>query len=470
MIFKELKEIIEQDQNRENIILPNSLPISIPTKDEIQIISILYDCCIPCYDIKSVNDIYNVIKVYQLNPELFEKPYYLRVLLNSVDEETVDIINQLDDNVFVEIMISNNLGIEKMNLLFKLSHVNLQFVCNYWMDLDVLQELVKRFTFSDDSSPVVIINRIDSNTPEKIVELCKRIKNIRFRIEIKDAESLQNLDSIIPYIPEDEILIVVDDNLFNEKYPKNARELIVQNTSVQKPSNKKLNIQFRDIKYDSFEQLYDLERNIELIKSHIPSDASELDIITYVTLFMINYFKYDYDMYEKSKTNRDTEDINLTQFISRGEGVCRHFAGFTKYILDSLGIECEKLDSSDDSLMDNGGHSFNLVTIEGKQYFIDNTWIVEGMQRGMIHSLAESSDFLTSNETFGHDDYKDIISQFQCENYDRQEINDSTNRVIEWNSNYVIHAQSLRDLFKRYALKIKKSVAERIEDAIPRRK
>ena len=468
MTFKELKKNIEQYQDKETIMLP----ISISTKDEIQIISSLYDCCIPCNDIKSVNDIYDVIKAYKLDPELFEKPYYLRVLLNSLDEETINIINQLDDNVFVEIMISNNFDIEKMNRLLKLSHVNLQFVCYGWMDIDMLQELVRKFTFSEDSSPVVIINRIDSNTSEKIVELCKRIKNIRFRVEIKDAESLQNLDSIIPYIPEDEILIVVDDNLFNEKYPKNARELIVQNTSVQKPSNKKLNIQFRDIKYDSFEQLYDLEKNIELIKSHIPSDASELDIITYVTLFMINYFKYDYDMYEKSKANQDTEDINLTQFISRGEGVCRHFAGFTKYILDSLGIECEKLDSSDDSLMDNDfeGHSFNLVTIEGKQYFIDNTWIVERMQRGMIHSLAESSDFLTSNETFGHDDYKDIISQFQCENYDRQEINDSTNRVIEWNSNYVIHAQSLRDLFKKYALKMKKSVAERIEDAIPRRK
>ena len=66
-----------------------------------------------------------MIKAYKLDPELFEKPYYLKVLLNSLDEETINIINQLDDNVFVEIMISNNFDMEKMNLLFKLSHVNL---------------------------------------------------------------------------------------------------------------------------------------------------------------------------------------------------------------------------------------------------------------------------------------------------------------------------------------------------------
>ena len=84
--------------------------------------------------------------------------------------------------------------------------------------------------------------------------------------------------------------------------------------------------------------------------------------------------------------------------------------------------------------------------------------------------MAESTNYLTSNEVFGHEDYEDAVSEFQCLNYDRQEIYDSVNRVVNWNNNYIIHSQAIRDLFKKYILKKEKSVAERIEDAIPRRR
>ena len=100
---------------------------------------------------------------------------------------------------------------------------------------------------------------------------------------------MQNLYNIIPYIPEDEIFIQLDNNLFNEKNPNNARSLIVQNQEKQVPHVKKLNIKFNDIEYENVEQIYELEKYLEIIKFHIPSNASKLDIITYVSLFIINY-------------------------------------------------------------------------------------------------------------------------------------------------------------------------------------
>ena len=467
MTFRELKKIIDEAQKKTDLMLS----ISFSVEDKIEIISILYNYGIPCNNISLVSDIYDVIREYQLDSELFKNPYYLKVSLQSFNENTINIINQISDNVFVEISINDDIDSKKIQLLFRISHTKCQFVCNNWIDLDSIYLLTNKFTLSEESSPVIVIRKIDSTTAGKIASVCQKINNPRFRIEIKDAESLQNLDSIIPHIPDDVILIVLNDDLFSEKNPKNARKQIIQNKALQNPNNKKLNILFRNMMYDSIEQIYDLERNIELIKSHIPSDAKELDIITYITLFMINYFQYDYDIYEKNESNKDIDDITLNQFISRGMGVCRHFAKFTKYILESLEIECEILESFGDTTNNNSiGHAFNVVTIEGKKYFIDNTWIVENMQKGIIHSLAESSDFLTSNEIFGHEDYNDIVSQYQCKNYDRQKINDSVNRVINWNNNYTIHAQALRDLFKKYILRKQKSVEERIEDAIPRRK
>ena len=467
MTFRELKKIIDEAQNKTDLMLP----ISLSTEDEIEIISIIYKCGIPCNNISSASDIYDFVRKNQLDPELLKKPYYLRVSLKSFNENTINIINELSNNVFIEISINDIIDNEKIQLLSRISHTKCQFVCNNWIDLDSIYLLTNKFIFSEESSPVIVIRKIDSTTASKIVSTCQRTNNSRFRIEIKDAESLYNLDKIIQYIPEDEIFIELSDDLFDEKNPQNARNAIVQNTRNETNVNKKFHIVFRDIKYDSLEQIYDLERNIELIKSHIPSNASELDIITYVTLFMINYFKYDYNMYEENKTKSNVEDVNLFQFISRGKGVCRHFASFTEYILNSLGIDCKRLDSLSDYNEDynSEGHSFNVVTIDGKSYFLDNTWIVESIQKGIIHSLSESKDYLRSNEEFGHTDYIDILSEHHCESYNRQEINDSVNRVIKWNDNYVIHPNALRDLFRKHILKKEKSVAEKIEEAIPRR-
>ena len=461
--FEELKKTIKESLPKYNLLFQKTILL----KDKFEINSSLYDD-IPCDNISSVKDIYGVIEKYNLDPELFKKPYYISVYLSSFDENTINIINQLDDNVYVEIIIDIINDVNEAQLLSKISHKKCQYnLYNGTIDLDSMSLLSDRNILSEESSPLIVIKKIDSMTAEKISNVSKKNKNLRFKVEIKDLESLQNIGNIVPYIPENEIPIFLDDNIFSEKNSQNARNTIIQNTKGNDYIDKKLNIYFREIKYDAIEQVYDLEKNMELIKSHIPANASELDIITYITLFVCNYFQYDYNMAEKNEDG-DNEDISLPQFVSRGRGVCRHFASFTEYILNSLGVKCERLDSY--NLNGEEGHSFNLVEIQGKSYFLDNTWISEKNQIGLLSSLAESNDFLTSNEKFGHEDYKHILDGYNCENYERKKIIDSVNRVINWNNIYVIHPQALRDLFRKYILKKEKSVAERIEDAIPRRK
>ena len=151
--------------------------------------------------------------------------------------------------------------------------------------------------------------------------------------------------------------------------------------------------------------------------------------------------------------------------------MCRHFAHFTKHLLNSLGIECEKVDSLG-NYQDNvevEGHSFNVVTINGIMYFLDNTWLAGRIQSGEIESLDQSTDFLTSNAVFGHEEYEDVLGDYCCEEYDREEIRKSINQVLNWNRNYKIHPQNLRDLFRKYILNKEKTVQQKIEDAIPGR-
>lgn len=300
MTFRELKRNIDEAQNKVDLPIPFKFYLK---KDGISIISILYNYGIPCNNLSSVSDIYNVVKIYQLDKELFKKPYYLIVELVSFDENTINIINQLSDDVFVDIVIGTHFDCEKMSLLSKISHSRCQFSCGCWMDLDSANLLINKFTFYEHSNPIIVIKKIDSTTIDKVLNVCQRIKNSQFRIEIGDAESLKELYNVVQYIPDQEVFVELSDDLFDERNPNNARNAIFQKTKGESHINKKLDIRFRKIKYNSMEQIYDLERNIGLVKSHIPSHASKLDIITYVTLFMINYFEYDYDMYAEIKKN-----------------------------------------------------------------------------------------------------------------------------------------------------------------------
>lgn len=143
-----------------------------------------------------------------------------------------------------------------------------------------------------------------------------------------------------------------------------------------------------------------------------------------------------------------------------------HFAKFRVYISILTPIDAY----GDYNNPESEGHAFNVVKIDGKMYFLDNTWLAGQIHAGEIHSLAESSNFLTANNTFGHKEFSNVLEDYKCEDYNRQEINNSVNRIMDWNQNYKIHPTALRDLFRKYILKKEKNIEEKIEDAIPRRR
>ena len=465
MNFKKLKEEIELSPNKKDHLIFSG----ILKADSFAIISALYSRDIPCSAVTSVDDIYNVGNQYQLDPQLFSNPFYIKVSLENFDESTIDIINQLDSEAFIQVVAKRDIDDEKLQLLSKINREKCQFSFNGFISQDTIDTLFSKFDVDNECHTTLIIDRIDSTTINKINDFCSKVDEPYLIVVIKDLSSLQDLYSILPYISKDEISVSLDDEIFNDRNSNNARSFVVKAHDEQLPEGKKLNVAFRKMNYDSLEQVYELERHLELIKSHIPSNARELDIVTYVTLFVINYFKYDVDMYDKYLKKEHYEQINFAQFVTNGKGVCSHFAGFTEYLLNSLGVECKDIGSAvyNPEVV---GHAFNAVKIDGRMHFLDNTWLAGRIQSGEIQSLAESTDFLASNARFGHEEYEDDLAKYQCEDYDRQEISNSVNRVMNWRSNYSIHAAAVKDLFRRHILKKEKSVDEKIEDAIPRRR
>ncbi|MBP3635367.1 MAG: hypothetical protein J6J17_02770 [Bacilli bacterium] len=480
MEIKELKSIIKNpDYPKKNFLSP----LTIFNGDSFRISSIMYNQDIYLNSLSSIYELYRKIEEYELSSEIFKQPFYLIVSLEDFNDNTVDILNGLDENIVVQIETIASIGDKEKEFFSKITKKNIYFYCQSWINQDSMKFILSKFKSDPESSPVLVIDRIDSETVDLLNECLLKYPEIRCRIEIKDLSSIRNLNTILHFIPEYEILIFLDDNLFNDKNPNNIRNFILQqdfSIDLNIPEGKKIKIDYNGLEYKSLEDVFNLERYLEIVKSHIPSNASELDIVSYVSLFEANYFTYDYEKYERikkfEKNEMDSDKtnlINLTEFITSRKGVCIDYAEFTKYLLISLNVDCEVLETDSEFYYDystDEGHAFNLIRIGGKEYFLDNTWLAETLQSGQINFLAESPYFLASNEDFHHEDYKTVLDRYHCETMDRNEVAQSTNRVLNWNKNYIIHPQALKDLFRKHIMEKKITIESQIENAIPGRR
>lgn len=96
MDFETLKKGIDNSQNKK-IFIGSLAPINI---DSFSIVSSLYYTEIFCYDVKTVNDIYDVVNKYELDPNLFHSPFCIKVVFEKFDESNnvIDINNWRSGN------------------------------------------------------------------------------------------------------------------------------------------------------------------------------------------------------------------------------------------------------------------------------------------------------------------------------------------------------------------------------------
>ena len=451
-----IKEMIDLAPNKKHCDVPSLVSTA---RNNYAINSILYAGGIFLDNVTNIRDIYDVVKYEKLDPNLFNKPFYIDITLNICDGKTIDIINQFNDRVLIEIYCKD-LNEKDFVTLLKVKHPKVRFHIDQWIKLDHLYTLAKCHIISRNSSPIVFIDKIDENTIKKMNFVADKMNNFLFKTTVKSKQDLQNICKYVQEMPNVETNIEIDDLLFNYDNPENARDLILGDDSALDFKNDKFHLRYLDMDYKSIYQIYELERDIELLKSHVLSDTNQLDIVTYIVSFIINYFTYDMSL--RAFCGDPRGNINLLELLQRGRGVCRHFARLTKCLLNAFGVECELVDGHD--------HVFNVVKVNGKMCFLDTTWVLCNMHDGVCHSLAESTDFLRSRENFDHEEYKEVLEEYNCVDYDRNEINESVKRVMGWRKNYQIHFQSLKDLLMKYLKKKEMTVEERIETAISRRR
>ena len=154
--------------------------------------------------------------------------------------------------------------------------------------------------------------------------------------------------------------------------------------------------------------------------------------------------KISYNYCAVAKENEDDEELqkvcrNLYGGLIDNEAVCAGYAIILKAILEEFDIECTYIardaDESHEDYreeIDDKGHAWNCVKLDGKEYYCDLTWDADDIQM----ERYPLKYCLTDSETFGHELYGCPIienslcyaEQLSLMGFDEEEIYD-----IFWN-------------------------------------
>lgn len=432
------------------------------------------------------NEINDYIKKYF---DVFKRKYsytLLKVDSTNINENFINLINMIPENISILIEI-NNINKTDLSLINKIldessdkkvfikinnsDYTTDELFCisnakehnklvKYDWDSDKLRDLYMQDDFKTMESLNLLIENTDDiknviNELNKLKQLFqqKLIDKITININVTDIRFFKVFGDIL-YDFEG------SDNWPDEKitYNLNVDEIEDQinyhDTRRYSTISSEIQINSHGVQYDNYGEFQYFHNFTKFILSKIPERATELEKVTYISKFIIECFNYDHYNYDKKlKGTGQTPIRTFYDFASQGVGVCRDYAALTEYLLNKIGIKCEyigsytyayendkdipeKIKYSDTTgqIMDEKyiGHAFNLVYIDNKPYFLDNTWINRGER------LFESENFLVSTDTFmkTHGEFVEVAKHDCPENYSRYDISKAESMIEMFWFNY----------------------------------
>lgn len=165
MEFKELKRIIENPGYPKKDF---DAPLFLVYGDSFRLTSAMYNQDIYLNSLSSIDEFYKKIEDYNLDPDIFNQPFYLVVSLEDFNDNTIDILNKLDRNIVVHLATHERIGEKEIEFFSKLKSENIYLYNNNWISQESMKFVISRFKSDDDDSPVLVIDKIDSNTAKLI--------------------------------------------------------------------------------------------------------------------------------------------------------------------------------------------------------------------------------------------------------------------------------------------------------------
>ena len=140
--------------------------------------------------------------------------------------------------------------------------------------------------------------------------------------------------------------------------------------------------------YDTALKTYDDE--IEHIISGITPQMTDLEKALYVHDYLVTHFQYDLRYYSNDPSVYDQKVHDVYSFFDQKVGVCEAYAQAFNGIMHRLGIKCTS------AINDTEEHTWNIITLDGKNYHID---VTHDDPVGQSEGAAKHSLFLLSDET-----------------------------------------------------------------------
>lgn len=117
------------------------------------------------------------------------------------------------------------------------------------------------------------------------------------------------------------------------------------------------------------EKLNEFEKQVEnILNTAMKADYSDLEKALSLYRYFYETYEYDYETYEK-KLIEAQEQVRCYRLFKEGTGICQELSTAYSFLLTQAGVDA--------TIMMSGDHAWSYVRINGKNYHIDPTFVLD---------------------------------------------------------------------------------------------